>query len=96
MWCRWSDFSTWVVRSGQTTRVFSRLIQPREVGEGEWWRSAAGDEWVGNRWSPSLACDAWRVGQKPDGGRWCLQEEEDSDFGAVSYTHLTLPTKRIV
>ena len=31
------------------------LIQPREEGEGEWRWPAAGDEWVGDRWSLSLA-----------------------------------------
>lgn len=40
--------------------MFSGLIQPREVGEREWRWLEVGDEWVGDRWSPSLAGDAWR------------------------------------
>ena len=76
MWCGWLDSGTWVVKSGRTMHVFW-LIQPREEGEGEWWWSAAGDEWVGNRWSPSLTGDAWGSTVAPNGGRWLPARERE-------------------
>jgi len=70
---------------------FSGLIRSWEVVDGEWWCSTAGDESIGDRWSPSLASDAWWTAVTPDDSRWlparkresgeCRERERDECWG---------------
>jgi len=49
------------------------------VVRSERWRvvwSMAGDAWVGDRWPPSLAGNAWRTAMTPGGGQWLSVREE--------------------
>jgi len=57
----------------------SGFTQPREVEEEERWWLVAGDEWVEDRWSPSLTGDAWRTAVTPDGGQWLLVREGERE-----------------
>ena len=56
----------------------SGFTQPRDVEEEERWCSAAGDEWVGDRWSHFFVESVWQTAVTPDGGQWLPVRERES------------------
>ena len=46
--------------------------------------------------APANLCELYRIGLTDADQDFLVYEAERYSFGAVSYTHLTLPTKRIV